>query len=124
MPTSSYPTRKLLITKTSKTDSLTFLLNRYLARDKFEDAKSPYPDKPDAEASYGKSINALELVSGWRVKRLLWTTLVAVILDICIVAIVILLTKSGEMALAAGSYAAAIEALVMGLITLLSAVLP
>lgn len=98
--------------------------NRYLARDTHEDAETPCADSSYAGTSYGKSINALELVSGWRIKRLLWTTLVAVILDICIVAIVTLLTGSAEMALAAGSYAAAIEALVMGLITLLSAVLP
>lgn len=88
--------------------------NRELALETYDDAESPF----------GKSVDALELVSGWRIRRLLWTTLAAVILDICIVAIVTLLTGSAEMALAAGSYAAAIEALVMGLITLLSAVLP
>jgi hypothetical protein len=77
----------------------------------------------DAEEPYGKAIDALELVSGWRVRRLLWTTLTAIVLDICIVAIVTLLTKSGETGLAAGSYAAAIEALLMALLTLLSAVM-
>jgi hypothetical protein len=63
------------------------------------------------------------LVSGWRIRRLLWTTLAAIVVDICIVAIVTLLTGSGEMGLAAGSYAAAIEALLMALLTLVSAVL-
>lgn len=75
----------------------------------------------DAEDRYGKSVDALELVSGWRIRRLLWTTLAAIVLDICIVAIVTLLAGSGETGLAAGSYAAAIEALLMALLTLLSA---
>jgi hypothetical protein len=43
--------------------------------------------------------------------------------DICIVAIVTLLVGSGETGLAAGSYAAAIEALLMALLTLVNAVL-
>ncbi|GAB7327624.1 hypothetical protein MBLNU13_g11469t1 [Cladosporium sp. NU13] len=76
----------------------------------------------DAEEPYGKAVDALELVSGWRIRRLLWTTLTAIVIDICIVAIVTLLTGSGETGLAAGSYAAAIEALLMALLTLLSAV--
>ena len=76
----------------------------------------------DAEEPYGKDVDALELVGGWRVRRLLWTTLTAIVFDICIVAIVTLLTRSGETGLAAGSYAAAIEALLMALLTLLSAV--
>jgi hypothetical protein len=75
----------------------------------------------DAEDPYGKTVNALELVSGWRVRRLLWTTLMAIVLDICIVAIVTLLAGSGETGLAAVSYAAAIEALFIALLTLLSA---
>ena len=53
---------------------------------------------------------------------MLWTTLMAIVLDICVVAIVTLLTTSGEVGLAAGSYAAAIEALLVALLTLLSAV--
>jgi hypothetical protein len=77
----------------------------------------------DAEDPYGKTIDALELVSGWRIRRLLWTTLAAIVVDICIVAIVTLLVGSGETGLAAGSYAAAIEALLMALLTLVSAVL-
>jgi hypothetical protein len=44
-------------------------------------------------------------------------------MDICIVAVVTLLAGSGETGLAAGSYAAAIEALMMALLTLVSAVL-
>jgi hypothetical protein len=70
----------------------------------------------------GKAVDALGLVSGWRARRLLWTILTAILLDICIVAIVTLLTGSGETGLAAGSYAAAIEALLVALLTLLSAV--
>jgi hypothetical protein len=65
----------------------------------------------------------LELISGWRIRRLLWTTLAAIVMDICIVAVVTLLAGSGETGLAAGSYAAAIEALMMALLTLVSAVL-
>jgi len=87
-------------------------LFRYLAYEEYVDAEDPY----------GKSINALELVSGWRVRRLLWTTLAAIVIDTCIVAIVTLLSNSGETGLAAGSYAAAIEALLMALLTMLSAV--
>jgi hypothetical protein len=63
------------------------------------------------------------LISGWRIRRLLWTTLAAIVVDICIVAVVTLLAGSGETGLAAGSYAAAIEALLMALLTLMSAVL-
>jgi hypothetical protein len=63
------------------------------------------------------------LISGWRIRRLLWTTLAAIVVDICIVAVVTLLAGSGETGLAAGSYAAAIEALLMALLTLVSAVL-
>jgi hypothetical protein len=81
-----------------------------------------YETYNDAEDPYGKSINALELVSGWRVRRLLWTTLAAIVVDICIVAIVTLCSGSGETGLAAGSYAAAVEALLMALLTLLSAI--
>jgi hypothetical protein len=77
----------------------------------------------DAEEPCGKTVDALELVSGWRIGRLLWTTLAAIVVDICIVAIVTLLTRSGETGLAAGSYAAAIEALLMALLTLLGAVI-
>lgn len=77
----------------------------------------------NAENPYGKTVDALELVSGWRIRRLLWTTLASIVVDICIVAAVTMLTGSGETGLAAGSYAAAIEALLMALLTLLSAVL-
>ena len=70
----------------------------------------------------GKAVDALKLISSWRVRRLLWTILKAIVLDVCIVAIVTLLTGSGETGLAAGSYAAAIEALLMAVLTLLSAV--
>ncbi|KAM0714407.1 hypothetical protein Q7P37_010194 [Cladosporium fusiforme] len=77
----------------------------------------------DAEDPYGKSIDAFELVRGWRVRRLLWTTIAAIVIDICIVAVVTLLSGSGETGLAAGSYAAAVEALMMALLTLLNAVI-
>lgn len=77
----------------------------------------------DAEHSHGKSVYALELVNGWGLRKLLWTTLAAIVIDICIVAIVTLLTGSSETGLAAGSYASAIEALLMALLTLLSALL-
>jgi hypothetical protein len=76
----------------------------------------------DAEDPYGKAIDALELVRGWRMRRLLWTTLAAIVVDICIIAIVTLLSRSGETGLAARSYAAAIQALLMALLTLLGAV--
>lgn len=69
----------------------------------------------------GKAVDALELISGWRVRQLLWTILTAIMHDDCIVAIVTL-TGSGETGLAAGSYAAAIKALLTALLTLLSAV--
>jgi len=82
-----------------------------------------YETYHDAEDPYGKSINALELVSGWRVRRLLWTTFIAILADICIVAIVTLSSGSGGTGLAAGSYAAAVEALLMALLTLLSAII-
>jgi hypothetical protein len=91
---------------------LTSLFFRHLAYESYTDAEDPY----------GKAINALELVRGWRMRRVLWTTLAAIVIDICIVAIVTLLSQSGETGLAAGSYAAAIQALLMALSTLLSAV--
>ena len=72
---------------------------------------------------YGKTVDALELVYGWQIRKLLWTTFATILVDICIVAIVTLLTGSGETGLAAGSYAAAIEALLMALLTLLGAVI-
>lgn len=81
-----------------------------------------YETYTDAEDPYGKAVNALELVRGWRIRRVLWTTLTAIVVDICIVAIVTLLSRSGETGLAAGSYAAAIQALLMALVTLLGAV--
>jgi hypothetical protein len=76
------------------------------------DRQAPIP------VQHGKVVDALELISGWRIRQLLWTTLTAIVLDICIMAVVTLLTGSGEMRLAAGSYAAAIEALLMALLTL------
>ena len=81
-----------------------------------------YETYTDAEDPYGKAVNALELVRGWRIRRVLWTTLTAIVVDICIVAIVTLLSRSGETGLAAGSYAAAIQALLMALVTLFGAV--
>ena len=50
--------------------------------------------------------------------------LVAIVYDLCILAIVILLGGSINIGLVVGSYAVGIEALLLALLTMLSAVLP
>lgn len=77
----------------------------------------------DAESPYGKSVDALELVSGWRVQRLVYTALAAIVVVIVVVGVSSHLSGSVDTALAAGSYAAVIEALLMALLAMLSAVL-
>ena len=64
------------------------------------------------------------LVSGWRVRRLLWTILVTIVCDFCIVAVITLLSGAVDTGLAVGSYAVGIEALLLALLTMLSAILP
>ena len=86
---------------------------RDLAWDRYSDAEDPY----------GTSIHALGLVSGWRVRRVLWTTFAGIVMDVCIVAVATIANGSVETGLAAGSYAAGLEALLVGLSTLYSAIL-
>lgn len=69
-------------------------------------------------------MNALELISGWRIRRLLWTVLLATACNICVVAIVTLVSNGIERGLAFGSYAVGIEALLLASLTMLSALLP
>ena len=89
-------------------------MRSHLSEDRYQDAEDPF----------GKSMNALELISGWRVKRLFWTVLVAIVCDLCILAIVTLLGGGINTGLAVGSYAVGIEALLLASLTMLSAVLP
>lgn len=48
----------------------------------------------------------------------------AVVCDICIVAVITLLSGAVDAGLAVGSYAVGIEALLLALLTMLSAILP
>ncbi|KAI9708540.1 MAG: hypothetical protein M1828_002983, partial [Chrysothrix sp. TS-e1954] len=79
-------------------DSGFVLAYNYLSEDSYQDAENPY----------GKSIDALELVSGWRIQRLLWTIVVAIVSDFCIVAVATLLSDAISVGLAVGSYAVAL----------------
>lgn len=69
-------------------------MRSHLSEDRYQDAEDPF----------GKSVDALELIGGWRVKRLLWTVLVAIVRDLCILAIVTLLGGGINTGLAVGSY--------------------
>ena len=78
---------------------------------------------PDAEEPYGTAINAIELVRGWKIKKLLWTTLIALVCNICVVAVATFASHSINTGLAAGGYATAFEAIPFTLLTMLSALI-
>jgi hypothetical protein len=44
----------------------------------------PATDDGLADDLCGKTVNFLELVSGWRIRRLLWTTMAAIVIEIYI----------------------------------------
>ena len=77
----------------------------------------------DAEEPFGKTVNALEPIKGWHTKELLFTILAAAALDVCIVAVVTVATKSLQSGLAAGSYAIGLQALFIAVIAMLGVVL-
>ena len=93
---------------------MTYQRLRNLSEDRFHDAEDPL----------GKAVDALELVNGWHTQRLLWTLLIAIVSDFCVVAVASLISGGIATGLAVGSYAVGIEALVLALLTMLSAVLP
>ena len=63
------------------------------------------------------------MIKEWDIKRLIWVVVSAVVLDICVVAVAAVITKQFQTALAVGSYALGLEALLLTMCTLLSAVL-
>ena len=76
----------------------------------------------DAIDKDGKLVHALELVKTWHYKRVCMLVLGAAILDFALVAVVSVATHDFETGLTAGSYAAAVEALALAMLALLSAV--
>lgn len=83
-----------------------------LTYDTYEDAANPY----------GKSINAFELVEGWRIQYLLCLVLASLLLSICVVATATAITKSFEAGLTTGSYALGLATIILAVLTFLSAV--
>jgi hypothetical protein len=71
---------------------------------------------------YGKSINAFELVEGWRIQYLLCLVLASLLLSIYVVATATAITKCFEAGLTKGSYALGLATIILAVLTFLSAV--
>lgn len=94
-------------------DEVLTKLNRNMKYDTFEDANRPN----------GTRARGFRLISEWDIKRLVWVVVCAVVLDICVVAVTAVVARQFQTALAVGSYALGLEALLLTMCTLLSAVL-
>lgn len=73
-------------------------------------------------AQYGQAIRAIELVQGWRRTYIGILVIAAICLSASITALTTLATHDLNCGLAAGSYSAAIIAVVLAFFTLLSSV--
>ncbi|KAJ6059706.1 uncharacterized protein N7446_000357 [Penicillium canescens] len=103
-----------------QSDDLEFLeagkfvtLYRVLAWDTQSDAASPY----------GRVIYGFKLVEGWRTRYLLYLVMASLFLSACVVAIATAVLQDFEAGLTAGSYALAITAVALAVLTFLSAVI-
>jgi hypothetical protein len=86
------------------------------------DSDLQYDTYEDAANPYGKSINAFQIVEGWRIQYLLVLVLASMILSICVVAITTATSNIGD-GLTAGSYALGLATVILAVLTFLSAVL-
>jgi hypothetical protein len=77
----------------------------------------------DAARPYGKTVNGFMLVEGWRIRYLLCLVAASLVCSICIAAIGWVYDQSMEAGLTAGTYAVAVTAVPLGVLTFLSAVL-
>lgn len=77
----------------------------------------------DANVSLVKSINTVELVKGWQAKHLLLSNFAAMVFAVGLVASCTLIFHDLNVGFAAGSYIAAIEAVILAGLSLLGAVL-
>jgi hypothetical protein len=77
----------------------------------------------DAAKPYGKTVYAFQLIEGWRVCYILCIIAISLVCSICIVGITTAAHQSFDVGLTAGSYALGFAAVLLGIITLLSAIM-
>lgn len=82
-----------------------------------------YDSWNDAKKPYGKSINAFLLIEGWHLRFLLWILFSCLLFSICVVAVITAASHSLDAGMAAGSYTVGFGAVVIAVLTFLSAVL-
>lgn len=86
--------------------------SRNLAWDGWNDAASPY----------GKLIYGFQLIEGWHIRYLLCLIAGSLILSVCVVAVSTAILGNFEAGLTAGSYALALTAIGLAVLTFLSAI--
>jgi hypothetical protein len=77
----------------------------------------------DAENPYGKVVYAFQIIDGWRIHYLLCLIAIGLVCSICVVGITTAVHQSFEAGLTAGSYALGFATILLGVVTLFSAVL-
>ncbi|KAI9816039.1 MAG: hypothetical protein M1827_002031 [Pycnora praestabilis] len=88
-----------------------------------ESSSLEYDTYADAANPYGKTIKAFLLIEGWHVRYLLCLVAGSLVCSVCIVAIATVVTRSIEAGLTAGSYGLGLTAIVLAVLTLLSAII-
>ena len=82
-----------------------------------------YDEFYDAANPYGKTVRALMLVEGWKVRTFLCLISAGFFLSICTVAVSTAVSGDFEMGLTAGGYACGLSTALIAVFTFLSAVL-
>ena len=77
----------------------------------------------EIEEPFGKAVNALKLVQGWHIEWLFYSVLVAVWVDILVVAILTGTIQSLLSSLTAGSYAVGLQALFLAVLAILEVII-
>ena len=72
---------------------------------------------------YGRSVKALCLVEGWHLRYLFSLVAASVVISVCVTAIVTLIKHDAGVGLAAGSYTTGVAAVLLAVLSILSAVL-
>jgi hypothetical protein len=86
------------------------------------DSDLQYDTYEDAANPYGKSVNAFQIVEGWRIQYLLILVLASMVLSTCVVAITTAISNIGD-GLTAGSYALGLATVILVVLTVLSPIL-
>ncbi|KAJ6012034.1 hypothetical protein N7522_002389 [Penicillium canescens] len=90
---------------------------------KLENLVLAWDTQSDAASPYGRVIYGFKLVEGWRTRYLLYLVMASLFLSACVVAIATAVLQDFEAGLTAGSYALAITAVALAVLTFLSAVI-